>query len=208
MSLKKNICNSSKYDFGKLLNKVDFDELDEYVNIHDQSDVNLLMWMCKTKYNKAKIIHYIDKYYKLFDFDKMYQNKSNLIIKISVHQYIDNYNILIYLLNKINIIKEITKTNNYKNLLCHVICNTTDIHNIINLTGILNRPFDELSYYNHGIFMHMYYYCNSSLIILKNTKILVNYFGILNKPSCCMIIYNRFCNTNICNKLILVYGKY
>ena len=170
--------------------------------------------MYGTKYDKSKIIQYIDKYYKLFNYDKSYKSTrfvSMLLYKMdSSNYFIDGS---IYLLNKINFIKEITKTNDYKeNLLSHVIRNTYDYHNYINLTGILCRPFDENVYYSHNIFIYLYIYSNSNSIIYKNTKIIVNYFGILNKPSCRMTHYNKFVKllskTNIWNKLILVYGKY
>jgi hypothetical protein len=203
MSLIEEIRKSNYYDFNKLLNKRDFNDLGEYVNIYDKTNRNLLFWFHDQEYEESNIIKYIDKYYRLFDYDKIFCNKRSLLM----HSYVHGYS---YICSKlfidINFVKEIMKKNCFnENILCYVVeynfINTIIHLDIINLGGILNKPFDISTGYiiNNTILSFMVHYYQEHITTIP---IMINYFGILNKPS----IIKK--NIYLVNKLILVYGKY
>jgi hypothetical protein len=212
MSLIEEIHDSYNYDFGKLLNIVEFDNLGEYVNIHDKSDYNLLLWMYRIKYNETIIIQYIDKYYKLFDYDKLYYDRDGafrlfgrLIAGLRVKYTIK-------LAQKINCIQEVIKINrrNNYNLFDYFSYLNKYLCMLLNSTGILNKPFRKIC--NGIIHNFELYYYNSYDTFNKNIQIIINYFGILNKQSfvttSCRLYILEFSGTNIINKFILIYGKY
>jgi hypothetical protein len=209
MSLINEIRNTLYYDFSKLLNILDFDDLGEYVNIYDKSECLLLMWMVHTKYEQSKIIEYVNKYYKLFDYDKLYHCKNSLIMKLSTWTH-SSYE-LFYILKKINFIKEIMKTNYYNYNLFNYLCWKHNLNNTINFTGILNRPFNKTLNDDNSLIIVLAY---SSVPdgLYKNSQIIINYFGILNTPSFIItkfhIYIKKISKTNVVNKLILVYGRY
>jgi hypothetical protein len=201
MNLIDDIRNEEHYDFGKLLNTVDFDILSEYVNVHDKTNINLLLWMAEND-DTDMIIKYVDKYYKLFDYDKKYGHNCSLLIE---YLSIDSPNIPIYLLKKINFIKEVSKMNKHGYNLLYYIEYTISINYVLNFTGILNKPFKQCSNMTLlSIYILEYY---SNIKFKNNILIMVNYFGILNKPSL-IIKYNKITDTDILNKIILIYGKY
>jgi hypothetical protein len=223
MSLIDEICKTDYYDFNKLLKIVDFDDLGEYINIHDKCDINLLLWMHNTKYENSKINQYIDKYYKLFNYDKVYSKNKSLLMTICNYSYFsictrsyDYKNISVYIINKINIIKEIIKIDYFnRNLLfyCHLYNNRELVYTIIKSTGILNRPFYNKTF-NHIQLLIFDFTKDSSFyeIYNKYSENLINYFGILNKPSFVVTKYYPYIKiiskSNIMNNLILVHGRY
>ena len=125
MSLIDEIRNSDRYNFYKLSITADFKDLGEYVNIHDKSNDNLLLWMLKTKFSYTYIIHYINTYYKLFDYDKLYKSNNSLLLELSSTNYLD---IALYILKKINFIKEIIKINMYNTKLLNFWCISNELY--------------------------------------------------------------------------------
>jgi hypothetical protein len=204
MSLINKIRCSINYNFRELLNTVDFDELGEYVNIHDKNDMNLLLWMCKLNYDYIKIIKYIDKYYKLFDYDKIYSDAYNSLL-FGIHRYCYDFNIIITILKKINFIKEITKTNKSNLNICEYLNLYVNYGDLINFAGILSC----LHVQNQIISCQFY----GPVAYNNSINILVNCFGILNKLSIFKKYYYvyRFLDMikiNAFKKIILVYGRY
>jgi hypothetical protein len=224
MSLIEEIRNSTCYDFNKLLNTVDFDNLGDYVNVHDKNNYNLLKWMYGDEYNDnyPMIIKYIDKYYKLFNYDKVdVDNKSLLLILMEYA----NPTIALYILTKINFIKESIKVDSgNQNILFKInwYCNNK-LDKMVNLSGILNKPYNNIIHFennNLNIALHIirrelfdvsgFGGRESSNNNFKNSNIMINYFGILDKIS---LIFNfvfvkLLLKTTIFNKIILVFGKY
>ena len=209
MSLIEEIRETQYYYFKTLLNIVDFDNLDEYVNVYDKTGINLLLWMYKHGYNESKIIEYVYKYHKLFDYEKRYNNNKSLLMKLSL--YLD-YETFSYMFSKINFIKEVIIIDDYNNNLVYYyyIYERWDVMcYIIKITGILNKPFSKL---HDGRNLLSVMYCSYTLNKKYIPYILVNYFGILTKPlnvinelgKCIITLYK----INIINKLVLVYGKY
>jgi hypothetical protein len=117
----------------------------------------------------------------------------------------------IKLFQQINYIKEVIKTNEYNHNLFVDWCYLDEYLSILlNLTGILNKPFRTIF---NGLMHNLeVWYYSSTNKFNKNSQIIINYFGILNKPSFVMTIcwyyIMKLSETNIINKLILIYGKY
>jgi hypothetical protein len=129
-------------------------------------------------------------------------------MKLADHAY-SSYTIII--LKKINFIKEVMKRNYDNYNLFLYLGRKINLNDIINFTGILNRPFYDMPIsFNMVLYYCVMYLHNNTY--KNNIQIIINYFGILNTPSLiitkhCTTI-NNISKTNIINKLILVYGRY
>jgi hypothetical protein len=188
------IKNTKRYDFGKIIKIIGFDNLYDLVNIHDISNENLLFYF--TKLNRKIARKYIDKYIHLFD---------------------------VYMINNYNKIYEYGWCSNYHNVmnyLCVKWCNTFGVNNNF---SIFNWAFDNNSTLDviikimtcYGILEYPYIIIYYEIFITQNKKILklYNLFGILLRP----IKLFRFGYISgipvykykyLINTFILVYGKY
>jgi hypothetical protein len=80
MSLIEEIRNSKKYNFRNIFY---IEDLSEYVNVYDRCGANFMIWMCKNLVEEPKITKYINKYYKLIDFDRTDCKNRNFIMIIA-----------------------------------------------------------------------------------------------------------------------------
>jgi hypothetical protein len=175
MSLIDEIENSDRYDFEELVLKVKFEDLGKYVNIHDKSGQNLLVYYyyCDPRKNDD-MVKYIDTYFELFNLNYKYRFDNSFIMNtLSVCRY-NKYNkkkILFYkLFDKLNDFNHVIKLNNgYSGILILSIntrLNKNILYFIINKYGILLKPY-IINDSSNQIIMHI----NNIMLNYVNDKI-------------------------------------